>query len=86
MPRRLAYIAPGRDGHGVLPGGSLVSLRLGSRWARRLARRLARIASADGLTHARRRARRLAYIVSARDGPGGLPDSSCDDCLTGKIR
>ena len=48
----------------------------GSRQAWRLARRLARGASADGSTHTRRRARRLAYIVSIRDGPGGLPDGS----------
>jgi hypothetical protein len=41
--------------------------------ARRLARRLARIASADGSgsRRARRLARRLARIASARDGPGG---------------
>jgi len=46
----------------------------GLRWAQRLARQLARGASADGSTYTRWRARRLAYIISIRDRPGGLPD------------
>ena len=53
-----------RDGPGVLPDGSLVYRFggwLGSRWARRIARQLARGASADG---------------SDEDRPGVLPDGS----------
>ena len=75
LPRRRML----RDGPGSLPDGSLV-YRFGgwcrSRRTRRLARRFAHGASADGSMNARRRARQLAYIVSIRDGPGGLPDGS----------